>query len=104
MTVPVPINIALDFFDGSINRVGAYVIGSRATLKAILFALLEPTEKLRSYEEEKNGFARLALLEELKTLPFGAVWDRYCLQQAVPAGTNWLADIHSYERNVLSKR
>ncbi|UCE07499.1 MAG: L-rhamnose isomerase, partial [bacterium] len=78
------VNIALDFFDASLNRVGAYVIGTRSTLKSFLIALLEPTGKLREFEEAGNNFARLALLEALKTMPFGAVWDFYCLKNDVP--------------------
>jgi len=98
------VNISLDFFDASLNRVGAYVIGARSTLKSFLIALLEPTEKLKKYEEAGNNFARLALLEELKTLPFGAVWDYYCLKNDVPVGEEWMEEVHSYEREVLKKR
>ncbi len=98
------VNIALDFFDASLNRIGAYVIGTRATLKSFLIALLEPTEKLRKYEEAGNNFARLALLEELKTLPFGAVWDYYCLKKGVPAGEEWMLDVQRFENLVLNKR
>ncbi len=98
------VHIALDFFDASINRVGAYVTGARAALKALLIALLEPREMLRKYENEGDNFARLALMEEAKTLPFGAVWDYYCLQSGVPNGTAVVKDIHAYERDVLSKR
>jgi L-rhamnose isomerase len=98
------VHIALDFFDASMNRVGAWVIGSRATLKAFLLALLQPEAKLRELEDRGNHFGRLALLEELKALPFGAVWDYHCLSQNVPAGVEWLKEIEHYERNVLSKR
>jgi len=98
------VHIALDFFDASINRVGAYVTGARATLKALLIALLEPREMLRKYENEGDNFARLALMEEAKTLPFGAVWDYYCLQSGVPNGAAVVEDIHAYERDVLSGR
>jgi len=84
--------------------VGAYVIGTRATLKSFLIALLEPTKKLRSYEEEGTNFARLALLEELKTMPFGAVWDDYCLKNEVPAGEAWMEKVQRYEVEVLRKR
>jgi L-rhamnose isomerase len=87
------VNIALDFFDASLNRVGAYVIGTRSTVKSFLIALLEPTEKLREFEEAGNNFARLALLEELKTMPFGAVWDYYCLKNGVPIGEKWMEEV-----------
>ncbi len=98
------VHIGLDFFDASINRVAAWVIGARSMLKALLLALLEPTESLRRLEAEGDYTARLALLEELKTLPFGAVWDHYCRTQGVPAGRDWLAEVKAYEREVLSKR
>jgi L-rhamnose isomerase len=98
------VHIGLDFFDASINRVAAWVIGARCMLKALLLAFLEPAETLRQLEAEGDTTARLALLEELKTLPFGAVWDHYCRSQDVPAGRDWLAKVKSYERDVLSKR
>jgi len=98
------VNIALDFFDASLNRVGAYVIGTRSTLKSFLIALLEPTDKLREFEEAGNNFARLALLEELKTMPFGAVWDYYCLKNSVPIGKEWMKEVKRYEKEILSKR
>ncbi len=98
------VHIGLDYFDGSINRVAAWVIGARCTLKALLLALLEPTETLRRLETEKDNTARLALVEELKTLPLGAVWDFYCLTQGVPVGRAWLAEVKEYERSVLAKR
>jgi len=98
------IHIGLDFFDGSINRVAAWVIGARCTLKALLLALLEPTEALRRLETDRDNTARLALLEELKTLPFGAVWDFYCLTQDVPVGRAWLDQVKEYERSVFPKR
>ncbi len=98
------VHIALDFFDASMNRVGAYAIGTRATLKSFLIALLEPTEQLRSYEEEGNNFARLALMEELKTMPFGAVWDYYCLKKGVPFGGSWMEAVERYEQDILYKR
>ena len=97
-------HIGLDFVDASINRVAAWVIGTRAMLKALLAALLEPIEMLRSYELNGDFTARLALLEECKTLPLGAVWDYYCQQQQVPAGSDWLADVRAYEKDVLSRR
>ncbi|HEX4142228.1 MAG TPA: L-rhamnose isomerase [Pirellulales bacterium] len=98
------VHVGLDFFDASINRIAAYVIGTRAMLKALLLALLEPAEKLRSLEIAGDFTARLALLEELKSFPFGAVWDYYCQQQGVPVGNAWLEDVRTYEREVLSRR
>ena len=89
------VHLALDFFDASMNRVGAWVIGARATLKALLFALLEPRDKLLAYEEGGDYFARLALLEELKTLPFGEVWDFYCMRKGVPIGQEYIQEIHT---------
>jgi L-rhamnose isomerase len=98
------VNTGLDFFDASINRIGAYVIGTRAAQKAFLVALLEPSAQLVQLEEEERYFERLALLEELKTKPFGAVWDYYCLQNDVPAGEDYIAEVVQYEKEVLSKR
>ncbi len=97
-------HIGLDFFDASINRVAAWVIGTRAMLKALLLALLEPTETLQQLEAGGDFTARLALLEEYKALPFGAVWDRYCVEQGVPPAERWLEDVRRYEREVLSNR
>ena len=98
------VNIALDFFDGSINRIGAWVIGTRSTMKALLGALLEPREKLRAFEQKGDNFGRLALLEEARTMPLGAVWDYHCLNAGVPTGEEWIAEVHRYEHAVLSKR
>jgi L-rhamnose isomerase len=98
------VNIALDFFDGSLNRIGAWVIGARSTLKALLAALMEPREKLRAFENKGDNFGRLALLEEARVLPLGAVWDYYCLNSGVPTGEEWIAEVHRYEQTVLSKR
>jgi L-rhamnose isomerase len=98
------VHIGLDFFDASINRVAAWVIGARCMLKALLLAMLEPADTLRRLEAEGDTTARLALLEEQKTLPFGAVWDRYCCDQGVPSGNDWLVEVKAYERDVLSKR
>ncbi len=98
------VHVATDFFDASMNRVGAWVIGSRAMIKAILYALLEPHGRLKSYEENGDYFSRLALLEELKTMPFGAVWNFYCLNSDVPPGASFIDEILRYERDVLSKR
>jgi L-rhamnose isomerase len=98
------VHLVLDFFDGSINRVGAWVIGARAVLKGLLIALLEPGKTLRGFEEAGDNFSRLALMEELKTMPFGAVWDYHCLKQGLPAGESWLGEIRRYEKEVLLKR
>jgi L-rhamnose isomerase len=98
------VHIGLDYFDASINRVAAWVIGSRAMLKALLIALLEPTDLLRRLEAEGNFTARLAMLEELKTMPSAAVWDYYCHTQNVPVGPAWLGAVQDYEKTVLSKR
>ncbi len=98
------VHVATDYFDASINRVAAWVIGARATLKAILLALLEPTEMLRKEEASGNLTARLALGEEVKDLPHGAVWDRFCAQQGVPVGAAWLDRVTEHERTVLAKR
>ena len=98
------INIGLDFFDASINRIGAYVVGTRSTQKAILLALLNPSAKLKEYDNNGQNFERLALLEEAKSMPFGAVWDYYCLKNNVPTGYEYIAEIQKYEKDVLSKR
>lgn len=98
------VHLGLDFFDASINRVAAWVIGTRNMIKAMLMALLEPTEKLKQLELEGDFTSRLALFEELKTMPFAAVWDDYCLQSGVPVGTDWLKQVKQYEKSVLSKR
>lgn len=98
------VHIGLDFFDASINRVGAWTIGTRNTIKALLMALLEPRDMLRQYENDGNYTARLALLEELKVMPFSAVWDMYCEMQGVPVGFDFMHDIQSYEKDVLSAR
>ena len=94
----------LDFFDASINRIAAWVIGTRSLLKALLLALLEPTPLLKECEMGGDFTGRLAILEEVKSLPFGAVWDYYCLTQEVPPGRGWLEEIRRYERDVLSQR
>ena len=98
------VHIGLDFFDASINRLAAWVIGTRNMIRALLIALLEPTETLRALEREGNYTARLALLEEIKSLPWGAVWDYYCMKQGVPVGGGWMNDVIKYEEDVLSKR
>ncbi len=94
----------LDFFDASINRIAAWVIGTRSLLKALLLALLEPAPLLKDCENGGDFTGRLALLEEVKSLPLGAVWDQYCLTQEVPPGRGWLEEIRRYERDVLSQR
>ncbi len=98
------IKVGLDFFDGSLNRIGAYVIGTRAAQQAFLLALLEPTEKLKTWEEAGKNFERLALLELMKTKPFGAVWNYYCLQHNVPVAEDFITEIQAYETAVLAKR
>ncbi len=98
------VRVGLDFFDASINRIGAYVVGARATQTAFLCALLEPTEILRTYEEEGKYFERLALLEAMKAMPFGAVYDYYCAAQNVPAGAEYVAEVQKYEAEVLAGR
>ncbi len=97
-------HVGLDYFDASINRIGAYIIGTRATQKCILSALLEPLSKLREYEANGQGFQRLALLEEAKTLPFGAVFDYFNYKNGVPVGEDYIACIEQYEKEVTSKR
>lgn len=98
------VHVALDYFDASINRVGAYVVGARAAQQAFLFALLEPFAKLKEYEEAGQDFERLALLEVEKTRPFGAVYDYYCLTNDVPVGENYIVEVADYEKEVLRKR
>jgi L-rhamnose isomerase len=98
------VHIGLDYFDASINRIAAWTIGARNMLRALLIALLEPTATLRALEAEGDLTGRLALMEELKTFPVGAVWDYHCLKQAVPVGDAWLNDVRRYEEKVLSKR
>lgn len=97
-------HIGLDFFDASINRIAAWVIGTRNMIKALLVALLEPTILLQSAELQGDFTARLALMEEAKTMPFGAVWDYYCLRSGVPVGKAWLDVVRAYEAEVLSGR
>jgi L-rhamnose isomerase len=97
-------HIGLDYFDASINRLAAWVIGTRCMLKALLIAMLEPIDQLRKFEAAGDFTSRLALLEESKTLPFGAVWDYYCAKSGVPVAEAWLADVKDYEKRVLSQR
>lgn len=97
-------HIGLDYFDASINRIGAYLIGTRATQKCLLQALLEPLALLRDHEDHDHGFERLALLEETKSLPFGAVYDYFNLKNGVPVGEDYIARVQEYEKKVTSKR
>lgn len=98
------IHIGLDFFDASINRIAAWVIGSRNVLKALMIALLEPYEKLSQLEKDQDYTKRLALIEELKMMPFGILWDYYCECSNTPTDLDWLNKIEEYENSVLAKR
>ena len=98
------VHIGLDFFDASINRIAAWVIGTRNAKKALLRALLEPTDHLRKIEAEGDYTARLALLEEQKSLPWQAVWEAWCLRHNVPADASWLSNVRHYEQQILSQR
>ena len=98
------VNIGLDFFDGSINRIGAWVTGTRAAQKALLIALLEPLKLLRQYEDNVQYAERLSLLEEAKSMPWSAVWNYYCLTGNVPSGISLIDEIRKYEREVIDKR
>ncbi len=95
---------ALDFFDASINRIGAYVIGTRATRKAVLYALLDPSAALREAEAAGRNASKLALMDEMKTLPFGAVWDKLCLTAGVAVGADWIMEMETYETSILAAR
>ena len=97
-------HIGLDYFDASINRIGAYLIGTRATQKCLLQALLEPLPLLRQYEDNGQGFEKLALLEEMKSLPLGAVYDYFNLKNGVPVGEEFIGRVQQYEKEVTSKR
>lgn len=101
---PGRVHIGLDYFDASINRVAAWTIGARNMIRALLIALLDPLERLRAAEDSGDYTTRLALQEEIKSLPFGAVWDFYCASKGVPVGENWLAEAKAYEKEVLTKR
>lgn len=98
------VHIGLDFFDATINRIAAWVIGTRNMIKALCKALLEPTDQLREMEDKGDYTGRLATLEELKTMPFAAVWDYYCMTQGVPVGRAWLDVVRDYEQDVLAAR
>ncbi|MDO3408861.1 L-rhamnose isomerase [Saccharibacillus sp. CPCC 101409] len=97
-------SLGLDFFDGSINHLAAWIIGTRNTIKALLRAMLEPVDKLRQIERDGDFTSRLALTEEFKSYPFGAVWDYYCAKQNVPVREEWLSEVKNHERDVLLKR
>ena len=98
------VHIGLDYFDGSINRIGAYVVGTRATQKSVLRGLLEPVAQLSEYEISDRNFQKLALMEEGKSMPFGDVWNMFCLRNNVPAGADFIKEIEKYEADVTSKR
>lgn len=98
------VRIGLDFFDASINRIAAWTIGTRNMIKALLYAMLSPNDHLKQLQEEGNFTERLALMEEIKTYPFGAIWDYYCEQMNVPVRETWLDEVKKYEETVLSKR
>ena len=96
--------IALDYFDASVNRVAAWTVGARNMQKALLNALLLPNEKLAEYQTKANYTMMLAMNEELKTFPFGDIWDEYCEREGVPVGPDWIKDVEIYEAEVLSTR
>ena len=96
--------IALDYFDASINRIGAWVIGARATMKSFLIAMLQPYDKLLDYEENQQYFQRLAMLEDIKSMPWGEIWQEYCRRMNVPNDLDWISEVEQYELDVLSKR
>jgi L-rhamnose isomerase len=98
------VHIGLDYFDASINRIAAWVIGTRNAQRALLTSMVEPIEQLRQLERDGDFTARLALLEELKGMPFGAVWDYFCMQQEVPVGFQYIDEVRDYEKTELSKR
>lgn len=96
--------LATDFFDGSINRITAWVTGVRATQRAVLAALLEPTDLLKQAERERRFSDRLAMTDEFRNLPVASIWDKYCLDQGAPTGLDWLKDVNEYERGVMAGR
>jgi L-rhamnose isomerase len=98
------VNVGLDFFDASLNRMGAYVIGTRSAQMAFMYAMLEPFQTLVKFEEGGKNFERLAYLELMKSKPFGAVWDYYCMKSRVPAGQDYIEEIRKHESDVLLKR
>ena len=98
------VDIALDYFDASINRISAWVTGYRNLQKALLFALLQPTALLQKLQDEQNFSKLMAVQEELKVLPFGDIWNQYCDYCGKPQDREWFAEVERYEREVLSKR
>ncbi|NLM13359.1 MAG: L-rhamnose isomerase [Epulopiscium sp.] len=98
------VHIGLDFFDASINRVAAWTIGTRNMLKSLMIALLEPTDKMKKAEEEFDFTTRLAMMEELKSYPWQAVWDYYCASKNIPVGLDWLEEVKKYEKEILLNR
>jgi L-rhamnose isomerase len=98
------VHFGMDYFDASINRIAAWVIGARATLKALLIALLEPLEQLKAFEAEGDMTSRFALLEEARSLPFGEVWNEFCRRQDVPLGFDWMREVKRYEQKILAAR
>jgi L-rhamnose isomerase len=98
------VHLGMDYFDASINRVAAWVIGTRNLQKALLIALLEPTASLREIENAGDHTARLAIQEEIKSLPWGPVWDEFCRRNDSPVGLDWIQEIRLHERKVLSRR
>jgi L-rhamnose isomerase len=98
------VHMGLDYFDASINRIGAYVVGIRSAQKAMLQALLEPTDKLRDFEKQDRNFERMAYLEELKAMPWNALYNYYCQQQGAPVGDAYIKEIQEYEEQITSKR
>ncbi|MEC5273652.1 L-rhamnose isomerase [Caldifermentibacillus hisashii] len=98
------VNIGLDFFDATINRIAAWVIGARNTLKGLLIGMLVPIEELKAAELSGDYTTRLAVTEALKTFPAGAVWDYYCMKHSVPVEEKWLAEVQQYEKDILLNR
>ena len=98
------VHIGLDYFDASINRVAAWVVGARSALLAFLIAMLAPARQMREFEKAGDNTSRLALMEAAKSLPFGAVWDYRCHMAGVPVGDEWMRQVKAYERKVLSAR
>jgi L-rhamnose isomerase len=97
-------HLGLDFFDASINRVAAWVIGARSVLKALLFAFLEPIDRLRACEADGDFTRRLAIVEELRAMPFGAIWDEACVRQGVPTEDAWMTEVEAWEKQVQRQR
>ena len=98
------VNISTDFFDASINRIGAWVIGARAAIKSLLIAMLEPIELIKKFEDEAILFARLGILEDTKTMPYGTIWNYYCEIMDVPGDKSWIDPVLRYEAEVLDRR